>query len=208
MGQKYNRKGYRMRNELVTRIGYTPAEREIMGRINILENESSLKKELQKGLKERYMKETLPNAMAIRGTMNSAQKVWQGTPDETYTYKIDSMCHCDEEPVEVFDRLPEGVGCMAIADDLILGFFKPERIMYSGNVTICFWKDGTKTVVKTNEEPFVKEHGVAMAIVKHLYGSRSQFLKAVKNGYDPVEEAKKRAEEKKKKLEEKNKKKE
>ena len=62
---------------------------------------------------------------------------------------------------------------------------KPTRVIYNGNTTICYWKDGTKTVVRTSEnEPFVKEFGVALAIVKKLYGSRSAFLRDVEDGYD------------------------
>jgi len=62
---------------------------------------------------------------------------------------------------------------------------KPERVIYNDRATICYWKDGTKTVVKTSiNEPFVKEFGVALAIVKKLYGSRSAFLRDVANGYE------------------------
>lgn len=62
---------------------------------------------------------------------------------------------------------------------------KPERVIYNGNATICKWPDGTKTVVKTSEdEPFVKEFGVALAIVKKLYGNRSAFLRDAANGYE------------------------
>ena len=66
---------------------------------------------------------------------------------------------------------------------------KPERIIYNKNLTICFWKDGTKIIVKTSkDERFVKEFGVAIAIMKKLYGSRNQFLKAVKSGKDMNQE--------------------
>jgi len=60
----------------------------------------------------------------------------------------------------------------------------PKQITYSGKTTIVFWQDGTKTVVKCAEnEEFVPEIGVAEAIAEKVFGSRNQFLKAVKRGY-------------------------
>jgi len=74
---------------------------------------------------------------------------------------------------------------------------KPERVIYSGRTTICIWKDGTKTVVKTTDDDHMtKEHGVAMAIMKKLFNSRQEFLRVVNSGYDVIEEAKKRVREK------------
>lgn len=47
----------------------------------------------------------------------------------------------------------------------------PERIVFNGPATIAFWPDGTKTVVKCQDgEPFDAEKGVALAILKKLYG--------------------------------------
>jgi len=76
-----------------------------------------------------------------------------------------------------------------IQDEKSFDLLKPERIIYNKNLTICFWKDGTKIIVKTSkDERFVKEFGVAIAIMKKLYGSRNQFLKAVKSGKDMNQE--------------------
>jgi len=62
---------------------------------------------------------------------------------------------------------------------------KPERIIYNDRATICYWKDGTKTVVKaTDDEHMTHEHGVAMAVVRKLYPSRQEFLRTVKSGHD------------------------
>lgn len=47
----------------------------------------------------------------------------------------------------------------------------PERVVFNGPATIVFWPDGTKTVVKCqNDEPFDPEKGVAMAILKKYFG--------------------------------------
>jgi len=62
--------------------------------------------------------------------------------------------------------------------------YVPKQITYSGKTTIVFWQDGTKTIVKCAEnEEFVPEIGVAEAIAEKIFGSRNQFLKAVRRGY-------------------------
>lgn len=50
-------------------------------------------------------------------------------------------------------------------------FYVPERIIFNDPATIAFWPDGTKTVVKCQDgEPFDPEKGIAMAILKKIYG--------------------------------------
>lgn len=54
-----------------------------------------------------------------------------------------------------------------------------DRIIYSAPATIVFWADGTKTVVKCDNEPFSEEHGLAMAYMRKIYSSRSEFKKEI-----------------------------
>jgi len=60
---------------------------------------------------------------------------------------------------------------------------KPERIIFQNNhATIVYWNDGTKTVVKTtNDDKFDPEVGFAMALVKRIYGNRSEVLRWIEN---------------------------
>lgn len=44
------------------------------------------------------------------------------------------------------------------------------KVIFNDPATIVLWSDGTKTVVKANNEEFDKEKGLAMAIAKKLYG--------------------------------------
>jgi hypothetical protein len=63
----------------------------------------------------------------------------------------------------------------------------PTYVMYNKNkrATICFWEDGSKTVVHcAKDEPFIKEYGVAMCLVKKVFGNRTEFLKMVDMGYE------------------------
>ena len=69
----------------------------------------------------------------------------------------------------------------------------PERIIYNDRATICYWKDGTKTVVNaTGDDHMTHEHGVAMCIIRKLFPNRQEFLRVVNSGYDVIEEARKR----------------
>lgn len=48
--------------------------------------------------------------------------------------------------------------------------------IFNGPATIVLWQDGTKTIVKAqNGEPVDKEKGLAMAIVKKVYGNKGNY---------------------------------
>lgn len=66
--------------------------------------------------------------------------------------------------------------------------FIPTKIIYNCPATICYFPDGTKTVVKVAEdEEFIKEEGVMACIMKKLFKSRNQFKKLVESGYENAE---------------------
>ena len=54
-----------------------------------------------------------------------------------------------------------------------------KRVIFNPPATIVLWEDGTKTVVKCHNEPFDKEKGLAMALLraKHGSGIRKLFRK-------------------------------
>lgn len=53
-----------------------------------------------------------------------------------------------------------------------VGFYDP--------VTVVFWEDGTKTVVKAEDEAFDKEKGLAMAIAKKHFGNTGSYWNVFK----------------------------
>lgn len=58
--------------------------------------------------------------------------------------------------------------------------YQPRRILKSGNATIVFWGDGTKTVVKRSEgEPDDPYAAFGAALCKKLYGSNSAVKKLI-----------------------------
>jgi hypothetical protein len=57
-----------------------------------------------------------------------------------------------------------------------------DRVIFNNPTTIVKWADGTKTVVKTDDHDiFDEEVGLAMAIVKKMFRTRSAFQKLVEN---------------------------
>ena len=68
-----------------------------------------------------------------------------------------------------------------------------EKVIFNPPATVVIWDDGTKTVVKAKEsgrkksdkDAFSEEYGLAMAIAKRYFGSRSAFLRAVENAKRP-----------------------
>lgn len=58
-----------------------------------------------------------------------------------------------------------------------------ERVIFSDQMTIVIWGDGTKTMVKCDEEVFDYEKGLAMAIAKKFLGtnkSKSNYFEVFK----------------------------
>ena len=61
-----------------------------------------------------------------------------------------------------------------------------DKVIFNPPATVVIWSDGTKTVVKARKgkkkaesDEFSEEIGLAVAIAKKYFGSRSAFLKAV-----------------------------
>lgn len=59
--------------------------------------------------------------------------------------------------------------------------FEVDKVIFNDPATIVYWKDGTKTVVKTqNGESFDTEKGLAMAISKKAYGNKGNYNEVFK----------------------------
>ncbi|MBO4703930.1 MAG: hypothetical protein J5617_03805 [Bacilli bacterium] len=56
-----------------------------------------------------------------------------------------------------------------------------KKVIFSGPCTIVFWQDGTKTMVRQQENDILdKEKGLAMAIAKKVYGNKSNYNNVLK----------------------------
>lgn len=58
--------------------------------------------------------------------------------------------------------------------------YKIKSVIYNRPATIVFWKDGTKTVVKCENEEFDPEKGLAMAIAKKVLGNGYHYYDVFK----------------------------
>lgn len=53
--------------------------------------------------------------------------------------------------------------------------YRISDVIFSGPATIVIWEDGSKTVVKAENEPFDPEKGLAMAISKKMLGNKYDY---------------------------------
>lgn len=71
--------------------------------------------------------------------------------------------------------LPSSMGVAISFEDLI------DTVIFHDPATIIKWKTGAKTVVKVqNGEPFDKEKGFTMAVLKYINGNTGSFNNIVK----------------------------
>jgi hypothetical protein len=71
--------------------------------------------------------------------------------------------------------------------------FQIERVIFAKPATIVFWKDGTKTVVKTQrKEKYDPEKGLAMAIAKRALGDKGSYFNEIKKVHHGREQLRKR----------------
>ncbi len=60
-----------------------------------------------------------------------------------------------------------------------------KKVIFNNPATIVLWTDGTKTVVKCqNDEIFDPEKGLAMAIAKKAFGNKSNYCNEIKKWTD------------------------
>lgn len=71
------------------------------------------------------------------------------------------------------------IGC-----DLSVGESHINKVIFNGPATIVFWDDGTKTVVKAENEEVDKEKGLAMAISKKFLGNKGNYYNEFKKWVD------------------------
>lgn len=64
-----------------------------------------------------------------------------------------------------------------------------KKVIFSGPCTIIMWNDGTKTIVRCGpDDEFDKEKGIAMCILKKMFGSSHQMSKWMKEQIGEEEE--------------------
>lgn len=57
---------------------------------------------------------------------------------------------------------------------------KITKVIFSNPATIVYWEDGSKTIVKADNELFDPEKGLAMAITKKALGNKGNYFNEIK----------------------------
>lgn len=63
-----------------------------------------------------------------------------------------------------------------------------KNVIFNDPATIVFWVDGTKTVVKAQDEAYDPEKGMAMAIAKKALGNQGNYCNVFKKWLPEEEE--------------------
>ena len=78
-----------------------------------------------------------------------------------------------------------GANCSLIGEFNDGFTLEPKKVIFSDPATIVLWKDGTKTVVKTQDgEKYDKEKGLAMCYTKKILGNRGRYYDELKKYLD------------------------
>lgn len=86
-----------------------------------------------------------------------------------------------------FNKIRAEYGLGSLPDNSTIEINLPEDsikdVIFNGPATIIIWNDGTKTVVKCQDEDcerMTREVGVAIAIMKKVFGNKGNFNKVLK----------------------------
>lgn len=88
-------------------------------------------------------------------------------------------------------RTSDGTLCRDKIYDRIAFIPEIKKVIFNEPATIIIWGDGTKTVVKCGEnDTYDAEKGMAMAIVKKVYGNKGNYNNIFKKWISKYEEEK------------------
>ena len=118
---------------------------------------------------------------------NDEHKIYIGTDWGLDNHSIDALRYCYDDLIMTKDA--HNMYCLGLWEKekkKKKENEKPkiEKVIFNEPATIVLWSDGTKTVVKCQEEEFDKEKGLAMAIAK-------RFLRTNTTGSNYYDEFKK-----------------
>ena len=125
---------------------------------------------------------------------------------DAYTYTINSdviKSYCEHDvKVNVNEMYPKLTQLAYQSYYGAHGQYGPKltikKVIFNDPATVVMWTDGTKTVVKAQDEEFDPEKGLAMAITKKALGNQGNYFDEIKKWTEPYyeKEAKEEAEKK------------
>lgn len=98
------------------------------------------------------------------------------------------LIHADNDPKAVYLSTGRRNGKTQMLKEMLNSMygnkalkFEIKKVIFSGPCTIVFWEDGTKTMVRQQENDILDhEKGLAMAIAKKVYGNKSNYNNVLK----------------------------
>ena len=92
-----------------------------------------------------------------------------------YDHDMEAYCKADIEATKTaYDQMYKHKTPKQKAISLI------KKVIFNDPVTVVFWKDGTKTVVKADGDRFDPEKGLAMAIAKYFFNNQGYYYDVFK----------------------------
>ena len=85
------------------------------------------------------------------------------------THDLDTLIKSINKEHKRYSNILHGGAAIKTTKNLI------RNVIFNDPATIVFWNDGTKTVVKAENEPFDPEKGLAMAIAKKFFGNEGNY---------------------------------
>ena len=98
------------------------------------------------------------------------------------------MGHGDRNSIILYKTNLDNCYSIATAPQQGLTTCNIKKVIFNYPATIVFWSDGTKTVVKCNNECWDPEKGLAMAVAKKFFGNKG-FYYNIFNKWIPEEES-------------------
>ena len=102
---------------------------------------------------------------------------------------VDDIWYADLSPKRYnsnADKLYQSMFSTDIFQNTINKSFEIKDVIFNDPATIVFWKDGSKTVVKCKgKDTFDPEKGLAMAIVKKVFGNKGNYYNHIKKWIEP-----------------------
>lgn len=120
-----------------------------------------------------------PNQKLI-GDMSGGYIYADGNAKAELMYAATEISKANRRAIEAENRLDVLKYTVNNAFGITPRMFHIKKVIFNNPATIVFWIDGTKTVVKAENEDFDPEKGLAMAIAKKALGNKGSYFDKIK----------------------------
>ncbi len=123
---------------------------------------------------------------------NTTQNTVTSVPSENFTFKFNTTLtkkQMDDFQEHLLTGMLQTANAFAYSKSyvrLMSYYLNPTKIIFSGPACICWFRDGTKIVVKKSKDDQYSEYtAVAYCIMKYVFGTNSHFKHIVEEAIQP-----------------------